>query len=43
MNNAVHIVDVRVLPMQDLSLIRAIPSLLGVMLLLYGLAWESDR
>lgn len=42
-NNAIHIVDVRVLPEQDLSLIRAIPSLIGIALLVFGLVWETER
>jgi hypothetical protein len=42
-NNLLLIVDVRVLPNQDLSVIRSLPSLLGIALLLYGLVWDSDR
>lgn len=41
LNNALLIVDVRLLPEQDLSVARSIPSLIGVALLLYGLVWES--
>lgn len=41
LNNIVLIIDVQVLPQQDLSLIRTLPSLLGVVLLLYGLVWET--
>lgn len=41
-NNLVLIVDVRILPEQDLSALRSLPSLLGIGLLLYGLIWESD-
>jgi hypothetical protein len=43
LNNVLLIVNVRVLPEQDLSLVRTLPSLLGIGLLLYGLIWESDR
>jgi hypothetical protein len=41
LNNVLLIIDVR-MPQQDLSLVRALPSLLGIGLLLYGLVWESD-
>lgn len=43
LNNALLVLNVRVLPSQDLSVVRSIPSLIGVALLLYGLIWESDR
>ena len=43
LNNVLLIVDERILPAQDLSLIRSLPSLLGISLLLYGLIWEGDR
>lgn len=42
-NNLLVIVDERVLPAQDLSVLRSLPALLGVALLLYGLVWEADR
>jgi hypothetical protein len=29
------------LPERDLSVIRSIPSLLGIALLIYGLVWDS--
>lgn len=41
-NNVLLIIDVQVLPEQDLSVVRTIPSLLGIAMLLYGLVWESD-
>jgi hypothetical protein len=43
LNNVLLIVDERILPLQDLSLVRSLPSLLGIALLLYGLVWEADR
>jgi hypothetical protein len=43
LNNVLLIIDVRILPSRDLSLIRSLPSLLGIALLLYGLVWEADR
>ena len=43
LNNVLLIVDERILPAQDLSLVRTLPSLLGIALLLYGLIWEGDR
>lgn len=41
LNNILLIIDVRVLPEQDLSIVRSLPSLVGVALLLYGLVWET--
>ncbi len=41
-NNIILFVDVQVLPDRDLSVLRSLPSLLGIALLLYGLVWESD-
>ena len=41
LNNILLIIDVRVLPDQDLSIVRSLPSLVGVALLLYGLVWET--
>lgn len=43
LNNVLLIIDERMLPSQDLSLVRSLPSLLGIGLLLYGLVWEADR
>lgn len=43
LNNVLLVVDVRILPAQDLSLLRTLPSLIGVGLLLYGLVWGTDR
>ena len=40
-NNALLLVDTRV-PF-DLSITRTLPAVLGVLMLLYGLIWESDR
>lgn len=41
LNNALLVVDVRVVPLQDLSLVRSLPALAGVAALLYGLIWET--
>ena len=41
LNNALLIVDVRIVPWQDLSIVRSLPALLGVGALLYGLIWET--
>lgn len=41
LNNVLLVVDVRMLPEQDLSVVRSLPSLVGIALLLYGLVWES--
>ena len=43
LNNVLLIVDERILPSRDLSVLRSLPSVLGIALLLYGLVWESDR
>jgi len=43
LNNVMLIIDVRVLPEQDLSVIRSIPSVIGIGLLVYGLVWDSER
>ena len=43
LNNILLILDVQVLPTHDLSVVRSIPSVVGIALLLYGLVWESDR
>ena len=40
-NNALLVLDARV--GQDLSAARSIPALAGVLLLLYGLVWDSRR
>jgi hypothetical protein len=40
-NNALLVLDARLV--QDLSAIRSMPALLGIMLLLYGLVWNSER
>ncbi|MES2176874.1 MAG: DUF5985 family protein [Gemmatimonadota bacterium] len=43
LNNVLLIIDERVLPARDLSVVRSLPALVGIALLLYGLVWESDR
>jgi hypothetical protein len=40
-NNALLLVDVAV-PMEDLSVWRTVPALIGVGALLYGLVWETS-
>ena len=40
LNNALLVVDVNT-PMTDLSNWRTLPALAGVMLLIYGLVWDS--
>ncbi len=41
LNNLLLIADVRLFPDIDLSTWRLVPALAGVMLLLYGLVWET--
>jgi len=43
LNNVLLIVDLRVMPEQDLSLIRTLPVLVGLALLIYGMVWDSDQ
>ena len=43
LNNLMLIVDVRVLTEVDLQIWRAIPAVIGVMLLVFGLVWETGR
>ncbi len=42
LNNVLLIVDTRVLPDQDLSILRSLPSLAGISFLLYGLIADSQ-
>ncbi len=41
LNNVLLVIDLLVFPDVDLSLIRIIPALGGMLLLLYGLVWET--
>jgi hypothetical protein len=41
LNNTLLLVDTRT--MQDMSIWRSIPAVIGIALLLYGLVWESER
>ena len=43
LNNLLLIVDVRFIPAVDLHLWRTVPAVIGIMLLVYGLIWESAR
>src|SRR4029079_16258148 len=40
LNNLLLVIDVRVVPEIDLSLVRTIPALIGILLLVYGLIWQ---
>ena len=42
LNNALLIVDLRMLPRLDLAVVRTIPALLGAMALVYGLVWDTE-
>lgn len=42
LNNVLLVVDVRVTPATDLSLVRTFPALAGIALLLYGFVWDAD-
>ena len=41
LGNTMLLVDVVVVPTVDLSLFRNLPVLLGLMVLLYGLVWDT--
>jgi hypothetical protein len=41
-NNAMVLVDYKVVPATDLSVVRLVPAVFGIALLVYGLVWESD-
>ncbi len=41
LNNVLLIVDLQIVPDQDLSVLRSIPALAGISFLLYGLIAES--
>jgi hypothetical protein len=43
LNNILLIIDVRLAVEHDLSVVRTIPSLIGIALLIYGLVWDSGR
>jgi drug/metabolite transporter (DMT)-like permease len=42
LNNVLLVVDFLILPHRDLSTIRHIPALVGMLLLVYGLIWDSE-
>jgi hypothetical protein len=42
LNNALLFIDLIVLPQRDLLLLRSIPALIGLLLLIYGLIWDTD-
>lgn len=42
LNNILLIVDLRLLPDVDLSLVRSLPALAGLLLLLFGFIWERQ-
>ena len=42
-NNVLLVLDLTFLPQIDLSTIRAIPTLIGLMVLLYGFIWEKRK
>ena len=41
LNNVLLIVDVRVFPDRDLSHIRSLPAVAGVLLMIFGFIWEK--
>ena len=42
LNNVLLLIDMSVVPTVDLSLWRSLPALTGLMLLIYGLVWETS-
>lgn len=43
LNNLMLIVDTRLGPAIDLSILRILPAVIGASLLLFGLVWETRR
>lgn len=41
LNNLLLLLDLRVFPEVDLSIIRTLPAFFGILLLLYGLIWDT--
>ena len=41
-NNVLLVVDFIILPEHNLSTVRHFPALLGMLLLVYGLIWDSE-
>jgi hypothetical protein len=41
LNNILLFIDMRVVPGMDLSIWRSLPTLVGLMLLIYGLVWDA--
>jgi len=42
LNNALLYVDLVVFPQVDLFAVRSLPTLAGLLLLIYGLIWDAD-
>lgn len=42
LGNAVLVVDLLILPEQDLALLRNLPVLAGLAVLVYGLVWDTQ-
>jgi uncharacterized membrane protein len=42
LNNALLFVDLRIFPQTDLFLLRSLPALIGLLLLIYGLIWDTE-
>ncbi len=43
LNNILLVVDLTMLPEVDLSTVRSIPAIIGLVLLLYGFIWDEQR
>lgn len=41
LNNTLLFIDMRVVPTTDLSVLRSLPALAGLLILIYGLVWDS--
>lgn len=42
LNNILLVVDLTMLPEVDLSTVRSIPAVIGLVLLLYGFIWDAQ-
>lgn len=42
LNNVLLVVDTQIVPQTDLALFRALPALVGIAALVYGLVWDAE-
>lgn len=42
LSNLLLVIDRLIVPAMDLSIVRLVPAVIGMVLLIYGLIWESE-